>query len=142
MAQRLRYGRWTEGELLRRAQRSLGYELEVRRPGDGGVEKRIEVLAHSTVHEAGDRDFARQRTAGGEGIAGHRDIGAMAGQDREHWLGRPAMRAHWERNAIDRYLGDVERQVCCPGVDNGLGCDAVVAVGEHRNKRAMKRDWL
>src|SRR5215471_20206794 len=92
MAAWLRDGRRAEVELLRRAQRSLRYELEVRRPGDGCVKERIEVLAHSTVHEAGDHDFARQRTAGGECIAGNRDIGAVAGQDRQHRLGRPAIR--------------------------------------------------
>src|SRR5260370_3363580 len=109
MASRLRYGRRAEVELLRRAQRSLRYELEVRRPGDGCVKERIEVLAHSTVHEAGDPDFARQRTAGGECIAGNRDIGAVAGQDRQHRLGRPAIRAPPGRNAIARSLGAVNR---------------------------------
>src|SRR6516165_4415270 len=142
MASRLRYGRRTArlASLLRSTQSSLRHELEIHGPGNGRVEERIEVLADPTVRELWNGDAARQRPTRGQSVPGRRrSVMAPTGEDCVDGLRRPAARAHIERDAIHRYLGDVDREVGFRDVENRELCGDIVAeVGEHRDDGALK----
>src|SRR5215468_5950317 len=97
MASWLRYGRRAARlvSLLGGAQGSLGHELEIHGPGNGGVEKRIKVLGNPTVREHWNGDATRERSARGQGVPRRRRaVMAMTSQYRMDGLSRPAVGAH------------------------------------------------
>src|SRR5215831_13374797 len=107
MASWLRHGGRAAGLaiLLGGAQSSLGHELEIHGPGNGGVEKRIKVLADPTVREHWNGDATRERPARGQGVPSRRRaVMATTSQYRVDGLSRPAVGAHIERDAIHCHL--------------------------------------